>query len=122
MSEDHDEFLPTRQSLLSRLKDWGDDASWREFFDLYWRLVYRVAIKAGLNDSEAQEVVQETVLSVAKKIKDGQGFKYDPSKSFKGWLLQRTHWHIKDHQRRHQRQPPMVPIQDDAEAQGVSEA
>ena len=27
-----DEFIPTRQSLLSRLKDWEDWASWQEFF------------------------------------------------------------------------------------------
>lgn len=34
-------FLPTRQSLLSRLRDWQDAAGWREFFDTYWRLIYK---------------------------------------------------------------------------------
>jgi len=28
-----DDLIPTRQTLLSRLKDWQDQASWREFFD-----------------------------------------------------------------------------------------
>ena len=28
-----DSFLPTRQSLLSRLRDCQDQAGWREFFD-----------------------------------------------------------------------------------------
>ncbi len=84
--------FPTRQSLLSRLKDWEDDRSWREFFDLYWRLIYGVAVKSGLSDAEAQDVVQETVLSVAKKMKE---FRYDPAQgSFKGWLLQLTGWRI----------------------------
>ena len=38
-----DSFLPTRQSLLSRLRDWQDQEGWREFFDTYWWLIYRVA-------------------------------------------------------------------------------
>lgn len=80
-----DEFIPTRRSLLSRLKNWQDQESWQEFFDTYGRLIYRVATKAGLTDSEAQDVVQETVIVVARKI---PGFKYDPALgSFKSWLL-----------------------------------
>src|SRR2546422_1600197 len=79
------DFLPTRRSLLSRLKNWNDQASWKEFFDTYGRLIYRVATKAGLNDAEAQDVVQETVIVVARKI---PAFKYDPALgSFKSWLL-----------------------------------
>ncbi|MBI4659668.1 MAG: sigma-70 family RNA polymerase sigma factor [Verrucomicrobia bacterium] len=80
-----DEFIPTRRSLLSRLKNWDDQESWKEFFDAYSRLIYRVATKAGLTDAEAQDVVQETVIVVARKIPD---FKYDPALgSFKSWLL-----------------------------------
>ena len=89
-----DELLPTRQSLLSRLKDWEDQKSWREFFDTYWRLIHGLAIKCGLTNAEAQDVVQETMLSVAKKM---PGFKYDPALgSFKGWLLQITRRRIAD--------------------------
>ncbi|MGO8701275.1 MAG: RNA polymerase sigma factor [Limisphaerales bacterium] len=87
-----DDLLPTRRSLLGKLKDWRDDRSWKEFFDTYWRLIYGVALKAGLSPSEAEEVVQETMLSVAKKMKD---FHYDATRgSFKGWLLQLTGWRI----------------------------
>ena len=49
--------IPTRQSLLARLKDVGDQESWRDFFDTYWRLVHATALKAGLTETEAQEVV-----------------------------------------------------------------
>jgi RNA polymerase sigma-70 factor (ECF subfamily) len=88
------DLIPTRRSLLDRLKNWEDQESWREFFDTYWRLIYGVAMKAGLTDSEAQEVVQETVIAVAKKM---QGFKYDPSIGpFKSWLLHTTRWKISD--------------------------
>ena len=112
--------LPTRQSLLSRLGDWGDETSWQEFFDTYWRLIYSVARRAGLSDAEAHDVVQETVLSVAKSI--GR-FRYDPKRgSFKGWLLQLTGWRIHNQLRR--RSPECVvaevdfPEQSDASGEG----
>src|SRR5438552_2099799 len=80
-----DEFIPTRRSLLSRLKNCEDQESWRTFFDTYSRLIYRVATKAGLTDAEAQDVVQETVIVVSRKI---PAFNYDPALgSFKSWLL-----------------------------------
>src|SRR5438445_11037380 len=86
------EFIPTRQSLLSRLKDWNDQESWRVFFDTYWKLIYNAAIRSGLTEAEAQDVVQETVIAVAKKI---PAFVYDPSKtSFKTWLMRQTRWRI----------------------------
>jgi len=89
-----DGFLSTRRSLLGRLANWGDQESWQEFFSTYWRLIYSVAIKAGLSDAEAQDVVQETVLTVARKISD---FKSHPDLgSFKGWLLTITRRRIAD--------------------------
>lgn len=95
-----DQLIQTRQSLLGRLKDWDDDKSWRDFFDTYWRIIYSSARKAGMTDTEAQEVVQETVISVAKKMKD---FKYDPALgSFKGWLKQLTRRRIVDQFRKRQ--------------------
>src|SRR6266568_7185499 len=86
--------IPTRHSLLNRLKDWGDQTSWQDFFDTYWRLIYNVAVKAGLSDTEAQEVVQETLIAVAKKISE---FKADPAHgSFSAWLMHTTRWRIAD--------------------------
>ncbi|PYJ80685.1 MAG: hypothetical protein DME22_23565 [Verrucomicrobia bacterium] len=73
---EREDLIPTRESLLSRLKDWEDRESWQDFFDTYWRLIYGIARKAGLSDAEAQDIVQETVISVARKI---EGFKYDPA-------------------------------------------
>jgi RNA polymerase sigma-70 factor (ECF subfamily) len=89
-----EDLLPTRRTLLSRLKDWNDQENWRIFFDTYWRLIYSTAIKGGLTDAEAQDAVQETVISVMKSLRT---FHYDPQKgSFKGWLLQLTRWRILD--------------------------
>src|SRR5437660_10328630 len=84
----------TRRSLVERLADWGDRIRWQEFFDTYSKLIYSAARQSGLTDAEAQEVVQETVITVAKKI---DKLKYDPAiGSFKGWLLQITRWRIVD--------------------------
>jgi RNA polymerase sigma-70 factor (ECF subfamily) len=106
------DWLPTRQSLLSRLRDWEDADSWQEFFDRYWRLIYGVAIKSGLTESEAQEVVQETMVAVSKKM---PGFKYDPAVgSFKGWLLHMTRWRIHDQLRHRQREGAVMRHRSDA--------
>jgi RNA polymerase sigma-70 factor (ECF subfamily) len=91
---DSDRFIPTRQSLLSRLKDWNDQDSWRLFFDTYWALIYKAAIRAGLTAAEAEDVVQETVVSVSKSL---PGFDYKATKGgFKGWLMRLTTWRILD--------------------------
>ncbi|MDB6033446.1 MAG: polymerase, sigma-24 subunit, subfamily [Verrucomicrobiales bacterium] len=94
MSTSPAELIPTRASLLERLKNWDDSASWKDFFYTYWKLIYGVARKAGLSDAEAQDVVQETIISVAQKMPH---FAYDPvAGSFKGWLMRLTEWRITD--------------------------
>ncbi len=87
-------MLLTRNSLISRLKNLDDQESWRDFFNSYWRLIYQVALKAGLSATEAEEVVQETIITIAKNI---QSFQKGRAKgSFKGWLLKTTRWRIAD--------------------------
>src|SRR2546421_5285618 len=94
MARNSENLLPTRRSLLNRLKNWDDQESWKDFFDTYWKLIYGVAVRAGLTDAEAQEVVQETVIAVAKKIPE---FQYNPEiGSFKSWLLHTAQWRISD--------------------------
>ena len=93
-----DELIPTRATLIQRLKNWQDQSSWQEFFDTYWKLIYGVALKRGMTESEAQDVVQETMISAAKHMPD---FKYDPALgSFKTWLLNMTRWRITDQLRK----------------------
>jgi RNA polymerase sigma-70 factor (ECF subfamily) len=97
-----DDAVATRRSLLTCLKDWDDQESWKQFFDTYWKLIYSVAVKARLSHAEAEDVVQETVISVARKMHD---FKYDPARgSFRSWLKQLTHWRIVDQLRKRQPQ------------------
>src|SRR2546427_11861598 len=85
MSSSADDSLLTRRTLLSRLRNLDDQESWRTFFDLYWRLLYNVARKSGLDDPSAQEIVQETVIGVARKMPEVH---YDPARgTFRQWVL-----------------------------------
>jgi RNA polymerase sigma-70 factor (ECF subfamily) len=101
MSSCAEDSIPTRQSLLLRLKQLDDADVWREFFETYWELIYNVARKAGLTDAEGQEAVQETVIAVARKIGE---FRVDAKRgSFKSWLLGQARWRIGDQFRMRQR-------------------
>src|SRR2546427_4819305 len=97
-----DEWLATRRSLLTRLRDAGDETGWQEFFETYWKLLYRVARKSGLTEAEAQDAVQETIITVAQQMPE---FRYEPARcSFKGWLLLLTRQRIA-HQFRKRNKP-----------------
>lgn len=83
--ENENDFLPTRSSLLQRLKAWDNDADWKEFFDTYQRSIHGLAVKCGLTHAEAEEVVQNTMVAVARKMPE---FDYNRAiGSFKGWLF-----------------------------------
>src|SRR6266700_1200235 len=86
--------IQTRPSLLNRLKTGDDTESWQEFYRVYGKLVRDFAIQAGLTDTEADEVVQETAIAMARNLPE---FHYDPKVCrFKTWLLNQASWRIKD--------------------------
>lgn len=88
----------TRASLLSRLRRHDDRDAWQRFFDTYAGVIHACARKAGLSATEADEALQETLLSVAREI---PGFCYDPAKgSFKSWLFRIARRRIADQFRR----------------------
>jgi RNA polymerase sigma-70 factor (ECF subfamily) len=96
-----EEFIPTRTSLLRRLKNWDDQQSWNEFFNTYSKMLYSVARRAGLNEAEAEDLVQETIIAVAKQMPN---FHYDPQiGSFKSWLMLIIRRRIIDYFRKRQR-------------------
>src|SRR5262245_5144607 len=74
----------TRASLLSRLRTGADVDSWRSFVDLYTPLIFRYSRRRGLQDADAQDVVQQVLTSIHRAIGH---FQYDPSKGrFRQWL------------------------------------
>jgi len=99
-------YEKTRKSLIARLDNWEDQKTWDEFYQTYWRLIYAVAIKAGLRQDEAHDCVQETVLSIAKQSKKKL---YDPEQgSFKTWLMNMTRWRINDQFRKRKKDTAMA--------------
>jgi len=95
---DHDpglgSTLKTRPTLLIRIRESKDSASWEEFHRLYWRLIYGRALRAGLSHADAEEVAQDVFKRVAETIRE---FDLDPNRgSFRGWLMKLTQWRIAD--------------------------
>src|SRR2546426_7076330 len=89
MTLGHGTSLETRSSLLNRLKSGDDAQSWHEFYRTYGGLLRFFATKAGLTADEAEEVVQETAIGVARRVPP---FIFDPKGCrFKNRLLKFVH-------------------------------
>ena len=86
--------LPTRVSLLERVKNLQDRNSWREFYSRYETKVIGIARSRGLTEHDAEDVAQEVFKRVAKTIGD-----YKTSQqpgSFRSWLFKLTCWRATD--------------------------
>ncbi len=111
-------YEKTRKSLIERLGNWEDQKSWDEFYRTYWRLIYGVGLKSGLRSEEALDVVQETILAIAKQSKE---HRYDPKAgSFKVWLMNMTRWRIGDQFRRRAKDTAMHHFPGDEEGRNTS--
>jgi RNA polymerase sigma-70 factor (ECF subfamily) len=75
--------------LLSRLRDEpSSEAAWDEFIEHYGRHIYRWCRQWRLQDADAEDVTQEILLKLARKLRD---FNYNPRRSFRGWLKTVAH-------------------------------
>ena len=78
------QFPETNHSLVARVKNLGDGASWAEFMGIYQPVVYRMAKRRGLQDADAHDVMQQVFVSVAGAIE-----RWDSSEGlppFRAWL------------------------------------
>ena len=66
MARNPDGLIPTRRSLLSRLKNWEDQESWKDFFDTYWKLIYGVAKRSYLLPEGCKDLID--VLKLKHKL------------------------------------------------------
>lgn len=89
------QFPAARRRLLHRLRKLDESVSWQDFFETYWKLIYRTATSAGLPDADAQEVVMETIRTVLRVL--GRVQQSPHADPFKSRLLQITRWRILDH-------------------------
>lgn len=74
----------TRRTLLQRVRDRGDSAAWTEFFGLYAPLLESYARAHGLAHADVEEVRDQCLEVLAKKLPD---FEYRRERgSFQAWL------------------------------------
>jgi RNA polymerase sigma-70 factor (ECF subfamily) len=75
--------------LLGRLRAVpADQDAWRVFVGIYGVHILHWAKNWGLQDADAEDVTQATLLRIAKTMCD---FAYDPHLSFRGWLRTLAH-------------------------------
>jgi len=94
----------TSTSLLEGLLDPQNDRVWTEFFDRYGPIVRGFARKLGLREHEADDAVQETMVTFVTKYREGG---YDRQKGrLRSWLCglaQHKIQHIRDRRRKRER-------------------
>lgn len=93
----------TRPSLLLRLRRHSDADAWRTFDAIYRPMLRRFARTRGLNEEDAEDVVQHCMVALLDHL---SGFCYDPAKGrFKGWLRTLVNNRIRDLLRQRRESP-----------------
>lgn len=118
-----DPVFVTTTLLLSRLHNSMDRDAWQLFDRRFRGVVIAAGKKLGLDDSDAEDAAQETLLQA---IRDYQSGRYDRSKGrLSSWIVGIAHNRICDQLRKRRRQPggeaPMSHT-DSLGAQAVAEA
>jgi RNA polymerase sigma factor (sigma-70 family) len=81
-------FEPTRLSLLSRVRDPGNAAAWREFEERYRPLLLRFCLNRGVQIADAEDVVQLVLAAMARVLPT---FEYDAQRGrFRSYLFRCT--------------------------------
>ena len=78
------EFPDTSHSLIFRVKNPADGAAWTEFLGIYQPVVFGMARRRGLQDADAQDVMQQVFLSISKSIEGWIPGDLQPP--FRAWL------------------------------------
>lgn len=82
------EFPDTRSTLLVQVKSPDNREAWEQFADLYRPVIYRMARKRGMQDSDAQDLAQTVLIRVVGAIDRWE--KTDPDIGFRNWLSRVT--------------------------------
>ncbi len=82
------DFPDTRDSLLVRIQSLEDQDAWETFVTMYRPLIIRMARNRGLQESDANDLAQRVLLSVALSI--SRWHKRGPNDRFRHWLRKIT--------------------------------
>ena len=84
----------TRSSVLRAVANTENEAAWQRLFDLYAGFVFSIARSKGLNDSDADDIVQTVFADLARNLPT---FEYDRTKGrFRSYLSGLVHWRVND--------------------------
>lgn len=84
----------TRSSVLKAVANTENQAAWQRLFDLYAGFIFSIARSKGLNDADADDIVQIVFSDMARNLPT---FKYDREKGrFRSYLAGLVHWRVKD--------------------------
>src|SRR5689334_3455213 len=87
----------TPVTLLERLRQSADDASWRRLVRLYTPLLFSWARRAGASEHDAADLAQDVFASLIQILPT---FEYDQARSFRAWLRTIALNKLRDRQRR----------------------
>ena len=84
----------TRSSVIRAVANTENEAAWQRFFDLYAGFVFSIARSKGLNDTDADDIVQMVFSDLARNL---PSFKYDREKGrFRPYLAALVKWRVID--------------------------
>jgi RNA polymerase sigma-70 factor (ECF subfamily) len=75
----------TRASLILRLPDAADAAAWDELIAIYGPLVFRMAMRQGLQAADADDLVQNVFAAIARSV--AEWLERPDRGKFRAWLL-----------------------------------
>lgn len=78
------DFPETRTSLIAQIGSPEDREAWDQFVIMYRPVVYRMARRRGMQDADAQDLVQAVLMRVAGAIQGWE--KSSPETKFRHWL------------------------------------
>ena len=78
------DFPQTRSSLIAQVQSPEDREAWDQFVLIYRPVIYRMARRRGMQDADAQDLVQTVFMRLAASIQRWE--KTDPETKFRHWL------------------------------------
>ena len=77
------DFPETQSTLLAQIRSPEDREAWEEFALIYQPVIYRMARRRGMQDADAQDLVQTVLMRVAGAV---DRWERKPGARFRHWL------------------------------------
>ena len=119
MTYRHFQNESTRSSVLRAVANTENESAWQRLFDLYAGFVFSIARSKGLNDADADDIVQVVFTDLARNL---PAFQYDRAKGrFRSYLAGLVHWRVTDRLKVGKRDMELKALfEEDAKATGAT--